>query len=145
MFEQFTKSFQLPTNDALVASLQESNVAAQKHFASWFASATEFAQLEIQNAVSLSKATKPEQVWSEVSRAAQVRQSFFIEKSKAGFEHLVAATAEAAKSVQFKNEEVVAQAHGAVDAAFANAKQGLNIAETTTKSVLSKSSAKKKA
>ena len=145
MFDQFTKFFQLPSNSNLNTSIQDVNLKLQNQFNAYLKNANDFANLEIQNLISLSKVTKPDQFLVELKRATDSRQALITEKSKEGLENIKSFFSDTVKNVQESNDQAVTQVHGAVDAAFASAKQGLGVAESATKSILSKVSSRKKA
>lgn len=145
MFDQFTKSFQSMSANPFVAAAAEAGQKAQESLTKLVANATEYAKLEAGHAIAFAQIRKPEDVMETLMKSAQARQAYFTQKSKEAFDTISGISSDLAKSVEIKGSQFVDQTHGAIDAAFAGAKQGLGVAESAMKNAVSKSGVKRKA
>lgn len=132
MFEQFTKT------------LQDTSVKAQAHVEKVSANVTDFAKMEIANAMALSKSVKPEQAIQAIVKSAQDRQAFVASKSKEALAQLSTFGAQWTKEAESKGTEFAHRANGAVDTVFNSAKQGLGLAELATKNMVGKATKNRK-
>lgn len=145
MIDQFLKNFQANASaNPFALVTHEATQKMQAQITKFTSEATAYAQFEVGNAVALSQAKKPEEAIAALVKGAQARQAYFVQKTKDAMEQFIAAGSELGKAVEAKGAEAVEHTHGAIDAAFATAKQGLNMAESTAKSVVNKSAAGKK-
>ena len=145
MIEQFLKNIQANASASPFAlAAQEATQKVQVQIAKFTSEATAYAQIEVANAITLSQAKKPEEALAALVKGAQDRQAYFTEKTKDAVKQFMASGSEFSKALETKGAEAVEKTHGAIDAAFATAKQGLNIAESTAKSVVNKSAVGKK-
>ena len=145
MFEQISKTFQEAGAGAFYRAVQEAAAAAQKRVAKTAADATEYVQLEVAGAVALAQSRKPEQAIEALTKSAKARQEFVARKAKELFDEVSGASAEMARQAESKSQDFAGHASTAVDTAFANVKQGLNLAESAAKSVVSKAAKARKA
>lgn len=144
MIEQFNKAIQQFNANPFVAFANDAAQKVQQNIKKATADAAEFAQMEMGNLTVLAQAKKPEDVVAATVKSVQARQAFITQKSKDLFDQMVAASAELTKTAESKGEHFSDQASGAIDAAFATAKQGLGMAETAIKSAVTKNSGKRK-
>lgn len=140
MFEQFTKALKDAGAGPLIQATQEAGARAQSQVAKAAADATEYAQMEIANAVAFAKSGGPQQAFEAMAKAAQERQAYMVRKSKDMFGEMALVGSQLSQQAEERAAELARHANGAVDAAFASAKQGLGIAESATKSVVEKAS-----
>lgn len=144
MIEQFNKAIQQFNANPLVALANDAAQKVQQNLNKAAADAAEFAQMEMGNLTAFAQAKKPEDVVAATVKSVQARQAFITQKSKDLFDQMVAASTELTKTAETKGEQLSEQANGAIDAAFATAKQGLGIAETAIKSAVTKTAGKRK-
>lgn len=138
MFEQLAKTFQDAGAGVFYRAAQEAAAAAQKRMAKTAADATEYVQLEVSGVVALAQSSKPEQAIEALNKAVKARQEFVARKAKELFDEVSGAGAEMARQAEAKSQDFASHASTAVDTAFANVKQGMSLAESATKSVVSK-------
>ena len=138
MFEQFTKAFQDAASNPFLRPAQEAGAKAQQQFAKAVSGATEYAQLEISHALAIAQSRKPEEAIEAIAKIVKARQEFVARKAKEAFDEVSALSAEVAKVGAGKSTEFSQRARGAMEAAFANAKQGLDLAQCAAKRVVEK-------